>query len=80
MDNLNDDGNIIKSDSNGNEISLVSGISIHHNQEVFWFPNVSYFYKYIAKNKKLKTLLDKLFLKIISYFVKKKIVNSIYIM
>ena len=33
MDNLNGNGNEIKTDSNGNEISLIIEISIHPNQK-----------------------------------------------
>ena len=43
LDNLNDGENGIKSDYNGNEISLISGISIHPNYELFWFLSISYF-------------------------------------
>ena len=35
LDNLNDDGNGIKSDYDGNEILVISRMSIHPNYEIF---------------------------------------------
>lgn len=35
LDNLNDDENEIKSDYDGNEILVISRISIHPNYEIF---------------------------------------------
>ena len=58
FDNLNNYENKIKSDSNENEISLISGIS--GNILIFWS---KLFFKYFFKITKLKTLLNK-FLKV----------------
>ena len=62
LDNLNNYENKIKSDSNGNEISLISGIL--GNILISWS---KLFFKYFFKITKLKTFLNK-FIKVIFYF------------